>query len=390
MKARTERWMPVRVIAVLVAALGSVVACSDDSSDEDVGTEDVGTIVSSQQLEAPQIDGTVWSVTYRSESVDGDVVEVTGLVARPSTSPPADGYPVFSWAHGTAGLADDCAPSVGGAGALAYLQPYLDAGYVVAATDYEGLGGPGVHPYLVSESEARSVLDAARAAGHVVDDAGEQLLVGGHSQGGHAALAAAEVAQDWAPELELVATVAIAPAADLSVVVPGMFVAPSSWGFAVMVAAAWADVYDDLETSDVLGPVGVDIAQRATEACTGEVFGAVSEADVDASGEQLVSAQPLELDAWEERLEENSIDPGELAGPVMIVQGGQDIVVPAGVTERFVAGMCAADAETVYNSYDQANHATVIDASIDDILDWLSARLDDEPVDTTCPTADGS
>ena len=44
------------------------------------------------------------------------------------------------------------------------MKQLVDAGYVVAATDYEGLGTPGVHPYLVGESEGRSVLDAARAA----------------------------------------------------------------------------------------------------------------------------------------------------------------------------------------------------------------------------------
>jgi hypothetical protein len=40
----------------------------------------------------------------------------------------------------------------------------LDRGYVVAATDYPGLGTPEVHPYLVGTSEAHAVLDSVRAA----------------------------------------------------------------------------------------------------------------------------------------------------------------------------------------------------------------------------------
>ena len=44
------------------------------------------------------------------------------------------------------------------------LQRWLKAGYAVVRTDYEGLGTPGVHPYLVGRSEGRSVLDAVRAA----------------------------------------------------------------------------------------------------------------------------------------------------------------------------------------------------------------------------------
>ena len=35
----------------------------------------------------------------------------------------------------------------------------LDRGYVVAATDYPGLGTPEVHPYLVGTSEGHAVLE---------------------------------------------------------------------------------------------------------------------------------------------------------------------------------------------------------------------------------------
>ena len=90
------------------------------------------------------------------------------------------------------------------------------AGYVVAATDYEGLGTPGVHPYLVGESEGRGVLDAARAAKALAaTDAGDQVLVFGHSQGGQAALFAGELAASYAPELTVLGVAAAAPAADV-------------------------------------------------------------------------------------------------------------------------------------------------------------------------------
>ena len=107
---------------------------------------------------------------------------------------------MVTWAHGAVGLADVCAPSkqpdiasgTSGAGIgypralIPMLQTFLDAGYVVAATDYEGLGTPGLHPFLVGESEGRSVLDAARAArGLKAAAAANKALVFGHSQGGH-------------------------------------------------------------------------------------------------------------------------------------------------------------------------------------------------------------
>ena len=43
----------------------------------------------------------------------------------------------------------------------------LNQGYIVAATDYQGLGGPGPHPYLGGPSAAHSVLDIGRAAREV-------------------------------------------------------------------------------------------------------------------------------------------------------------------------------------------------------------------------------
>ena len=127
------------------------------------------------------------------------------------------GRPILSVAHGTTGIADQCAPSHDPASDLAAQARYVNAGYLVAVTDYEGLGTPGRHPYLVGESEGRSVLDAAKAARQLPGaEAGDQLAIWGHSQGGHAALWAAQLAARWAPELELIGTVAAGVPADLT------------------------------------------------------------------------------------------------------------------------------------------------------------------------------
>lgn len=368
-----------------VAALAIVACSSDDGSSEDYTMGEPGepgTVVRSEELDVPEVDGTIWDLTYRSETVLGEPTEVTALVAQPSSPAPDGGYPVLSWGHGTAGLADECAPSQVGAGeAFALIQPYLDAGYVVAASDYEGLGGPGAHPYLVSGSEARSVLDAARAARVLVPETSERLLVVGGSQGGHAALATAEFAADWAPELDLVATVAIAPLADLTVAVPVMFSLPAASGFAVLVAAGWADAYPGLDASDVLGPAGVEIAERAVDdSCVAEVFADAGEADPDA----LVAAQPDELDRWRERIEENTIRPELVTGPLFVAQGTADQLIPAELTDRFVQDLCAAGADVVYQSYEGADHGTVFEESDDDIIAWLAARLAGEPDQPTC------
>jgi aryl-alcohol dehydrogenase-like predicted oxidoreductase len=63
-----------------------------------------------------------------------------------------------AWAHGTIGTADVCAPSWAGRSErdITYLNHWLDQGYAVLASDYQGLGTPGGHPYLTTRPEAYS------------------------------------------------------------------------------------------------------------------------------------------------------------------------------------------------------------------------------------------
>src|SRR3954453_18317492 len=108
-------------------------------------------------------------VLYRSISSAGKPIAVSGTVSLPKGKPPKGGWPVISYAHGTTGIADACAPTRDTGKATVtplnlYIDPLLErwlkAGYAVVRTDYEGLGTPGAHPYLVGTSEGRSVLDA--------------------------------------------------------------------------------------------------------------------------------------------------------------------------------------------------------------------------------------
>ena len=102
---------------------------------------------------------------YRSTGVNGKSTAVSGTLAIPKGHAPKGGWPVISWAHGTTGIADACAPSrERRLRARRSLGRWLKAGYAVVRTDYEGLGTPGEHPYLIGRSEGYSVLDAARAA----------------------------------------------------------------------------------------------------------------------------------------------------------------------------------------------------------------------------------
>src|SRR4051794_29705350 len=169
--------------------------------------------------------GRNWLVKYRSVGVDGKVITVSGTVSLPKGKAPKRGWPVISYDHGTTGIADQCAPSKDSTSnpahlynAYAYplLNKWLKAGFAVVRTDYQGLGTPGVHQYLVGTAEGRSTLDIVRAARKLTPAIGKRFAIAGHSQGGHAALWGAALAPKWTPDLKLRGTAAFAPASHIS------------------------------------------------------------------------------------------------------------------------------------------------------------------------------
>src|SRR3954453_2973837 len=155
-------------------------------------------------------------VLYRSTGSDGKANAVSGTISVPRGKAPKGGWPILTWAHGTTGIADSCAPTRSpGDPSTAYVYPdlntWLGEGFAVVRTDYMGLGTPGVHGYLIGKDEGRSVLDVVRAARKTVGHLSNKVVIAGHSQGGHAALWAGALAKTYTPDLKVAATIGFAP-----------------------------------------------------------------------------------------------------------------------------------------------------------------------------------
>lgn len=109
-----------------------------------------------------------YKLHYRTPDHRGQLAEGTGLLYLPAGAAPAGGWPVVSWAHGTQGIADRCAPSVSGPTHAErdgrFLDVFLAQGYAVAAADYQGLGSPGTHAYLHVRTAARNAIDMVKAS----------------------------------------------------------------------------------------------------------------------------------------------------------------------------------------------------------------------------------
>lgn len=164
--------------------------------------------------------GSTEHIRYSSTSIRDEPTEMTGTLLLPRSAPPAGGWPLAVWNHMTVGGADSCAPSAARPGhpelprmnsGDTIVSALLDAGFAVARPDFEGLGGPGPHPYLIGKSLARSAVDMAVAVSRKDSRIGDDVVVAGHSEGAVAALfAGSRPASEWG-DLKLRSVAALAP-----------------------------------------------------------------------------------------------------------------------------------------------------------------------------------
>jgi alpha-beta hydrolase superfamily lysophospholipase len=335
-----------------------------------------------------------YRVLYHSETATGADVAVSGIVVVPGGTPPPGGFPVVTWAHGTTGLAPSCAPSLEGVGSIPLLGAFVGAGWIVAATDYEGLGAStGVHPYLVGASEAQDVLDAARAARSLVGPlASNTVVVAGHSQGGQAALFAGQIAPSYAPELFVAGVAAVAPVTSILEFAPSPHRrTDGSIAYLVMAAYAWSRTYGNFPLDTVL----TDKALRSDGDFTSGCALAVE------SAYDPVAAKTWLVPGWEDNsglLGDDQVNrPGgqPTSAPLLVVQGTADAVVPATVTDRFVAAeLCTAEQDTVdYVPISGASHSGVLASGESAILRWVSQRFSGKAPPSSCagePAGGGS
>lgn len=137
-------------------------------------------------------------------------VAVSGAVYFPKGSQPVGGWPVVAWAHGFVGTADVCAPSFKARSQrdIDYLNRWLSEGFAIVATDYQGLGTPGGHPWGLPKMEAYGVIDSVRAARLAFRELSDAIILVGQSQGARAVLSASSIAPTYAPQFAFKATVA--------------------------------------------------------------------------------------------------------------------------------------------------------------------------------------
>jgi pimeloyl-ACP methyl ester carboxylesterase len=321
-------------------------------------------------------------VMYHSKDAAGHDALVTGLVTYPTAPAPEGGWPVISWDHGTNGMGPRCAPSrTGGA------QSVVSFGVrgVGVATDYQGEGPDGeIAPYLDRATEGESTIDIVRAARQIPDAHASSTWVNvGDSQGGHASLAAAELAPTYAPKLHLAGTVAIAPGAMLAHLYPGdSQIVNDVISTMVLFGAQAADPI--INPDQVVAPAMRSMGSVIRSGCVNAIEKAVVGAYVKTGG-HVFTTPPLDLPQGQAWVKANDVPQVRVPSPLLVIAGGEDtIVVPARIN-AMMSRLCALGDRVSVRWYPTATHDTEPTLAAARIGRWIEARLRGTPPPTSCP-----
>ena len=344
----------------------------------DAAAGDPGTIIRREELIGVPFDARAWRVMYRTTDVNGDPVISTGIVIVPLGPAPDGGRTVLAWGHPTTGSALDCAPSYG-------FDPYigiegmrvmLARGYTVVATDYVGMGTDGPDSYLVGTTAGNAVLDSVRAARAIPSaQASASVVLWGHSQGGQAALFAAERAPSYAPELTVEAVAVAAPAADLPALMSDHLDDVSGVTIGSYAFNAFAQVYSDrgANLEDILTPQAREILPEMTELCLLSNLDRLHEIADPVVG-HFVTQDPTEVEPWATLLTENSAGGTTFDAPLFVAQGLADELVLPAATEQFVQHEKQQGMDVTLHEVKVATHGTIAYLALPALWDWLNQQ----------------
>jgi pimeloyl-ACP methyl ester carboxylesterase len=327
-----------------------------------------------------------WRLLYTTTVDDRTPATAVATVFAP-TEPPAGPRPVIMWAHGTTGVLQKCMPSLVSAPTVGIpaLDRIVQAGWVLVATDYAFPDKDGPHSYLIGEGEARSGLDAVRAARQMsalmLD---ERTIVWGHSQGGHAALWTGIVGPRYAPDVPIVGVAAIAPAANMAHILALNGAVNKRLG--PYLALAYSRFYPDITFEQALRPE-VRAAGRAMAQLCGffppEDPQRLAALAASFDGPALATSTNAALAA---RLAQNTAAQ-PIGAPVLIAQGLADTVVLPPATDAYVAERCAAGQRLEYWTFAGLDHGTIVQpgTALDaPLVAWTAERFANTPQASGC------
>ncbi|MDM9619806.1 lipase family protein [Rhizobium sp. S96] len=324
---------------------------------------------------------TATRILYHSVQ-DGADAMTSAVVLTPAGTPPEGGWPVIAWAHGTSGIARQCAPSAmkdvyyGGEG----LAGMLAGGFAVVATDYHGLGTKGHHPYMNKADQANDVIYSVPAARKAVATLGKKWVVDGHSQGGLAAWGVAE-AQAKSPDPDYLGAVAVAGATHLGWFLDHPEATKGAGFYLAWHAYAVQQNYPEFKVEDMLSSAAMDRYEKVTnEGCW--LYGFLNYDGVEAP--QMVKPGWRD-NKWVRKFYlENSAGDKPVGGPMLVIAGEGDNSVPVEAIRDTVKKACGNKPVLEFKSYPGLDHDPVMSESTAAQLDWIRDRFAGKAASGNC------
>jgi len=323
--------------------------------------------------------GPAYRVLYSTVDQHDQPAVSTGAVFLPPGPAPEGGFPVIAWAHGTVGLGDDCTPS-----ALPrsprddeYLSHWLNQGYAVVASDYAGLGTPGLMSYLNSVTTAHGVVDSVIAAHDMGLPLSPEWAIVGQSQGGGAAVASARWATEFSAGtgLDYRGVVATGTPANIDNFVrqagPALQLpelGPVANAYTAYILAAFREARPDLDINSVLTPEGLAAAERAETVCVRPLTDELA----DLTPAAFFSAPLSSIPGMAEALYEYMGTPSTgFDRPLFLGVGLLDRDVPPASTLAFYDQLVANNQNVTLRIYPEEDHSGTVLASMADSTPFL-------------------
>lgn len=359
-----------------------------------------GTLVRQESISTGIAGAQAWRIHYLTRDVNKVEHECSGLVIAPAGD--GQGRPILTWCHGTTGLGDASCPSAQPDPAreiITYftpeatqqidygipgLQGFIDAGWVVCATDYQGLGTEGMHQYTVNITNARDAVNIAHAARQLDAGAGTALGCIGWSQGGGAAAAVAELDPDDYRDLRLVGTVPMSPGVSKIALQNPVGVAaaltdssiPPDSHLVMVLAGHQAANPSTLKLSDVFTPLGVEIIETAWNTQPVHHLNDTLARLFRFKG-AVLNPTPANWQGWEAGIAAGSAASRKPVAPVLVCidlfDGGT--VVPLGWQTAYVDAVKGFGGTVEVRDYPDDDHFSLPQSCVADAQAWLTTLL---------------
>ena len=388
----------------------------------------LGQVIKQEKIATSVNGAQAWRIAYISSDISGRKTISTGLVVAPVGPAPSGGRPVMSWAHGTTGSAQNCGPSqvldpvvplneyflVGGNSWTDYgipaIEEFIKEGYVIVATDYQGLGGGGRHQYSVAATNGMDTLNAARAAVSMKETgANKKTVIYGWSQGGGAVISLAGM-PDYikqtgtaADNLDVLGFVALAPQ-DISIFAPTgkldqaaadkyfqglqtMFM-DNVFNFTHATMAYWGAqaAFPNLKLTDFFTDEGVKVVNAIYNNKCMHAASDTFNFNYGTNYASLLKKTPSNTIAWTQAMVKGGVPAVKPVAPVQIYFGSKDTAVPPMMHKLYQDQVCKLGGNVGRMQLPgEQSHFTTPGSSKPFYLAWVKDRIAGKALPNACP-----